>query len=57
MNGEWIVRRVNIVRDEQNMFGEFNDAGKSKTSLAKYSVKFDDFVALTHPRRIPYLRL
>ena len=57
MNGEWIVRRVHIVRDEQNMFGEFNDAGKSKTSLAKYSVKFDDFVVLTHPRRIPYLRL
>ena len=38
MNGEWIVRRV-----RQNKFTDFNEAGKSKASLAKYSVQFNEF--------------
>ena len=25
------------------MFGEFNEAGKLKTALAKYSIKFNNF--------------
>ena len=38
VNGEWIVRRV-----RQNKFTEFKEAGKSKASLAKYSVQFNEF--------------
>ena len=38
VNGEWIVRRV-----RQNKFTEFNEAGKSKALLAKYSVQFNEF--------------
>ena len=31
------------------MFDEFNEAGKPKISLAKYSIKFNDFAVQTHP--------
>jgi len=39
------------------VLGEFNEAGKPKTSLTKYSIELNDFVVQTRPHRIPYLRL
>ena len=41
------------------MFGKFNEAGKPKTSLAKYFVKFNfnDLAVPSGPRRRSYLRL
>ena len=47
-----VVRRV-----KQNVFGEFNEAGKLKTSLSKYSIELNDFAVQMLPHRIPYLRL
>ena len=38
LNDEWIARRI-----RQNIFDKFNEAGKPKTSHAKYSVEFNDF--------------
>ena len=37
------------------MFGEFNEAGKPKASLAKYSVEFNDFAVPKRPHQRPYL--
>ena len=52
------VNRVRIVRRvKKNMFGKFNEANKPKTSFAKYSVEFNDFVWKTAPHRRPYVRL
>ena len=34
------------------MFGEFNEAAQLKTSLAKYSIEFNDLAAQMHPHRI-----
>ena len=39
------------------MFGEFNEAAQPKTSLAKYSIKFNDLAVQTCLHRITYLRL
>ena len=39
------------------MFGEFNDATQLKTSLAKYSIEFNDLAVQMRPHRIAYLRL
>ena len=39
------------------LYGDFNEAGKPKSSLAKYSIEFNDFAVQTRPYRIPYLRL
>ena len=39
------------------MFGEFNEATQLKTSLAKYSIEFNDLAVQTRPHRIAYLRL
>ena len=39
------------------MFGEFNEVAQPKTSLAKYSIKFNDLAAQTRPHGIAYLRL
>ena len=39
------------------MFGEFNEAAKLKTSLAKYSIEFNVLAVQTCPHRIAYLRL
>ena len=39
------------------MFGEFNEAGRPKTSLAKYSVEFNDFAETQCLQRRLYLRL
>ena len=39
------------------MFGEFNEATQLETSLAKYSIKFNDLAAQMRPHRIAYLRL
>ena len=33
------------------MLGEFNKARKEKTSLAKYSIEFNDFTVQTRPHR------
>ena len=38
------------------MFGEFNEAAKPKTSLAKYSIEFNLAVQM-RPHLIAYLRL
>ena len=38
-----------VWRVKQNMFGEFNEAGKPKTSLAKYSIEFNDFAVQPRP--------
>ena len=37
------------------MFGEFNEATQLKTSLAKYSIEFNDLAVQMH--RIAHLRL
>ena len=52
MNGECIVLRV-----KENMFGEFNEAAQLKTSLAKYSIDFNNLAVQMRPHRIAYLRL
>ena len=39
------------------MFGEFYEAGRPKTSLAKYSVEFNDLAVQMRPHRIVYLSL
>ena len=39
------------------MFGEFNEATQLKTSLAKYSIQFNDLAVQMRPHRIAYLRL
>ena len=39
------------------MFGEFNEATQPKTSLAKYSIEFNDLAVQSHPHQIPFLRL
>ena len=40
------------------MFGEFNEAGKPKCSLGKYSVKLNDFARpQRNPHRRSFLRL
>ena len=39
------------------MFDKLNKAGKPKTSLAKYSVEFNDFAEPQRLHRRPYLRL
>ena len=39
------------------MFGEFNEATQLKTSLAKYSIEFNDLVVQMRSHRIAYLRL
>ena len=39
------------------MFGEFNEATQLKTSLAKYSIEFNDLAVQMRPHRIAYLRL
>ena len=52
VNGEWIVLRV-----KQNMFSEFNEAAQPKTSLAKYSIEFNDLAVQTRPHGIAFLRL
>ena len=38
------------------MFGEFNEAAQPKTSLAKYSIYFNDLAVQMRPHRIAYLR-
>ena len=37
--------------------GEFNEAAQPKTSLAKYSIEFNNLAVQTRPHRIQYLRL
>ena len=39
------------------MFNVFNEAGKPTTSLAKYSVEFEDFTESQRPYQRPFLRL
>ena len=39
------------------MFGEFNEVTQLKTSLAKYSIEFNDLALQMRPHRIAYLRL
>ena len=39
------------------MFGEFNETAQLKTSLAKYSIEFNDLAVQTRPHRVAYLRL
>ena len=39
------------------MFGEFNEATQLKTSLANYSIEFNDLAVQMCPHRIAYLRL
>ena len=39
------------------MFGEFNEVAQPKTSLAKYSIEFNDLVVQARSHRLPYLRL
>ena len=34
------------------MFGEFNEAAQLKTSLAKYSIEFNELAVQTRPHRI-----
>ena len=43
--------------NKENMFGEFNEATQLKTSLAKYSIEFNDLAIQMRPHRITYLRL
>ena len=45
------------MRVKENMFGEFTEATKLKTSLAKYSIEFNDLAVQMRPHRIAYLRL
>ena len=45
------------MRVEQNSFGKFNEAAQPKTSLAKYSIEFNDLAVQTCLHRIPFLRL
>ena len=53
MNSEYIVLRV-----KENMFGEFTEPTQLKTSLAKYSIEFNDLAVQMRPHhRIAYLRL
>ena len=40
-----------------SLFGEFNETGKPKISLAKYLVKFNDFAEPQRPRGKPILSL
>ena len=39
------------------MFSEFNEATQLKTSLAKYSIEFNNLAAQMRPHRIAHLRL
>ena len=39
------------------MLGGFNEATQLKTSLAKYSIEFNDLAVQIRPHRIAYLRL
>ena len=39
------------------MFGEFNEATQLKTSLAKYSIEFNDLAVQTHPHGIPFFHI
>ena len=39
------------------MFREFNEATQLKTSLAKYSMEFNDLAVQMRPHRIAFLRL
>ena len=39
------------------MFGEFNETTQLKTSLAKYSIEFNDLDVQMRPHQITYLRL
>ena len=39
------------------MFGKFTEATQLKTSLAKYSIEFNDLAIQMRPHRIAYLRL
>ena len=39
------------------MFGEFNEVTQLKTSLAKYSIEFNDLAVQMRPHQIAYLRL
>ena len=39
------------------MFGEFNEVAQPKTSLAKYSIAFNDLVVQMRLQGIAYLRL
>ena len=41
----------------ENMFAEFDEAEQLKTSLAKYSIEFNDLVVQMRPHRIAYLTL
>ena len=45
------------MRVKENMVGEFNEAAQLKTSLAKYSIEFNDLAVQTRPHRIVNLRL
>ena len=38
------------------MFCDFNEATQLKTSLAKYSIEFNDLAVQMRPHRIAYLR-
>ena len=39
------------------MFGEFTEATQLKTSLAKYSIEFNDLAVQLRPHRIAYLHI
>ena len=39
------------------MFGEFNEATQPETSLAKYSIEFNDLAVQMQPHQIPFSRL
>ena len=38
-----IELQLDCMLSKENMFDEFNEAGKPKTSLTNYSVEFNDF--------------
>ena len=46
-----------VLRVEENMFGEFNEATQLKTSLANYSIEFNDLAVQMRPHRIAFLGL
>ena len=50
----FLVQR--LAEKPKNMFGEFNEASKPKTSLVKYSIEFNDLAVQMRPHRIAYLR-
>ena len=43
------------MRVKENTFGEFNEAAQLKTSLAKYSIEFNNLAVRKRPHRIGYL--